>query len=48
MAAMYLLMSGPAAVELGKQPGMKLSGGFPSLVRRRQHFPKILKYPNTK
>ena len=32
--ARYLLMIGPAAVESGKQPGMKLSGGFPSRVKR--------------
>ena len=27
-------MSGPVAVESGKQPGMKLSGGLPSLGKR--------------
>ena len=32
--ALYLLMIGPAAVESGKQPGIKLSGGFPSWDRR--------------
>ena len=46
--ALYLLISGPVAVESGKQPGIKLSGGLPSLtslsVTWDAHFSVVLKH----